>query len=156
MAVYYWRKKVSMDCIGDIVECAYEPVRIKWDSGYMDICPPAMFEELPMAKIRKIFKQSVLSDLTQGTHTVKDWKKAIKFERDFYFNLYSLIENTYNRKYSEIVDRSSEFNESRGKELTDLQRHKVREIKYLDSRKKKLDKCTAYLDELVKKYKVKE
>ncbi len=150
---YYSAISVYIRSTHVYVECAYQPIHIKWETGYMDIAPPALFTDADLPKIRKVFKMSAQSDLLHGTNTISAWRKAIKAERDYQFKVFSVITDEYNAGYAEIVDSSNKPDKKRGKKLSELQKRKSQAIKRLDSRKKKVDKCSEILEEMAAKYK---
>ena len=134
-------------------ECEYEPIHIKWDNGYMDIVPPALFTDMDLPKIRKVFRMSAESDLRHGTNTISAWRKAFKIERDYQFKVFSVITDEYDAAYSEIVDSAVKQDNKRAKKLSELNKRKKWNIKQLDARKKKVEKAAEILEEMAVKYK---
>ena len=138
---------------GTPVECEYDPIRIKWDSGFMDVVPPALFTEANLSKIRKVFKLAAMSDLQFNTNTISAWHSAFKAERDYQFKVLSEIQNQYDTAYIEIVESAKEQDGKRGKKINDLQKRRKWAIKQLDSRRKKIQKCIEILEEIAERYK---
>lgn len=153
MANYYTPMNVYIRGLHVYVECEYEPIHIKWDTGYMDIVPPALFTDADLPKIRKIFKMSAESDLNHGTNTISAWRKAFKTERDYQFKVLSVITDEYDSAYKDIVENAKEQDNKRSKKLNELQKRKKWAVKQLDSRKKKVNKAAEILEEMAAKYK---
>lgn len=153
MANYYTPMNVYIRGFHVYVECEYEPVHIKWDTGYMDIVPPVLFTDADLPKIRKIFKMSAESDLNHSTNTMSAWRKAFKIEKDYQFKVLSVITDEYDSAYKEIVENATEQDNKRSKKLNELQKRKKWAVKQLDSRKKKVNKAAEILEEIAARYK---
>ncbi len=153
MAYHYDAVSVYIGEYGTPVECEYEPIHIKWETGYADIVPPALFTDADLTKIRKVFRMSAQSDLMHSTNTISAWRKAIKAERDYQFKVFSVITDEYNAAYAELVESAVKPDKKRGKRLSELQKRKTQAIKRLDARKKKVDKAAEILEEMAAKYK---
>ena len=139
-------------------ECEYEPIQIKYDDGYMTVCPPALLTECSLSKIRAVFRLSVISDLVHGTNTVSAWRKEIESIRREY--------NQYADFLTGLTDDGSDYKNAfltprelrTGSQSLDAEFYKkhIDGIKRADTKIKKLNKCVNALEELVQKYKVKE
>lgn len=117
----------------------YTPIRIKWEGGYMDICPPALFNET-LSKFRKIAKLSAESDLSMGTHTMHEWRKAIKTDNDFTFRLNTELSDTYNSEYRQISENKVLNEKERQSRLKRLNDKYNTELKKLNRRKNHIKK----------------
>lgn len=129
----------------------YTPIHIKWDGGYMDICPPALFEET-LSKFRKVAKLSAESDLTMATHTIREWRRDIKHDNDFIFRLNTELSGAYSTEYERISQNGDLNEKERHSKLKRLINEYNSEIKKLDQRRKHMKKCVAILDKLAAKY----
>ena len=153
MGYYYPHWNVHLSDYGKRIEQPYEVIRIKWDSGFMDVVPPGIFEiedtRSCLNKFRKLIRLSVMSDLEKGTNTLSAWRKAIKDEYDFQFRVFSIIQEQYDKKYAELVDNATQADKKRAGKLKQLQKHKSVELKRLDSRKARVRKCAEILEKAI-------
>lgn len=152
MANYYSPISVNIRNTHVYCECEYEPIHIKWDTGYMDIVAPALFTDAGLAKIRKVFRMSAESDLMYDTNTLSAWRKAFKTERDYQFKVLSVIQDEYDAAYKEIVDSAVKPDSDRGKKLRLLNKRKSQSIKQLDTRKKNVQRYAEILEEVAERY----
>jgi len=134
----------------------YEPIRIKWDTGFMDVVPPGVFEiesaSSCTSKFRNLLKLCVKSDIVYGTNTISAWRKAIKADLDFLLMASDKIADRYQELYEDIVDSSEQADKNRASKLRNLQKRNTIELKRLDARRKRVIKCSQILEEYVNKY----
>jgi hypothetical protein len=128
----------------------YELIRIKWNDngsvGYMDLCPPALFETPGcVGRFKKLIKLSVMSDLTTDTQTIKKWRQAVKAEYDFCFRLITLVCDKYS---AEMKSAKSE------KEHIRTTAKFCRFVKKLNSLKKRVEKVDGIIEETALKYQI--
>lgn len=139
------------------IEQQYEPIRIKWDSGYMDIVPPGIFEIAGtrncISEFRRVIKLSVMSDLTHGTNTLREWRKAINSEFEFQYKVKTIISDRFTSAYNNIVDSAVNQDKRRSSKLKTLIKRKNADIKDLEARKKRVQKCAEILEDMTKKVK---
>jgi len=156
MSYYYPHWTIQLGEYGTPVEQPYETIQIKWDSGFMDIVPPGIFEiedtRTCLVKFRKLIKLSIESDIKYETNTISAWRKAIKADYDFLFKVSTMIADKYKTLYDEIVDSAKKADKNRASKLKQLQKRNLIELKRLDARKKRVQKCSQILDELATKY----
>lgn len=132
------------------VDCEYEVIQIKWDSGHMDLVPPAILTEAGLTKIRKILRLSAECDLRYQTKTLEQWREALKIETDLQIRVLSVITDQYNAGCEEnkmIQDKAQAK-----KHFDGLRKRKDWALKQLDARRKKMQKCKEILEEYAKKY----
>ena len=134
----------------------YEPIRIKWDSGFMDIVPPGVFEiennSTCLSKFGKLIKLSIESDIRYETNTISAWRKAIKADLDFLYEVSQKIADKYKELFDDIIDSSKQADKNRASKLRQLQKSNSTELKRLDARRKRVIKCSQLLNEYVEKY----
>lgn len=134
----------------------YEPIRIKWDSGFMDIVPPGVFEiennSTCLSKFRKLIKLSIESDIKCKTNTVSAWRKAITADLDFLHVVADKVAARYKELFDEIIDSAKKADNDRASKLRQLQKRHTQELKRLDARRKRVIKCSQLLEEYVNKY----
>lgn len=152
----HWTIHLQGTGFGEVVEQEYKPIRIKWDGGYMDVVPPGIFAiedtRTCLSKFRKVIKLSAMSDIQHKTNTISAWRKAIKADYDFMYRLSTIIADKYKALYEEIIDQSSKQDKHRASKLKQLQKRNSIELKRLDARKKRVQKCAVILEEIAEKY----
>jgi hypothetical protein len=134
----------------------YETIHIKWDNGFMDIVPPGVFEiessSVCTSKFRKLIKYSIENDIRYQTNLVSQWRKAIRSDLDFLYQVSIKIGDRYKELYDDIVDSSKNADKSRPTKLRNLQKQNAIELKRLDARKNRVLKCSKMLEDYVVKY----
>lgn len=155
--MYYSHWTIQLGEYGMPIEQPYELIHIKWDSGFMDIVPPGIFEiedaRTCLNKFRKVIKLSAVSDFQHGTNTLSAWRKAIKADYDFIFRVSTIIADKYKAFYDEIVDGAVKQDKNRASKLKRLQKRNSIELKRLDARKKRVQQCAEILETIAEKYK---
>ena len=136
------------------IEQEYEPIYIKWDTGYMYVCPPSLFEIGNMRNcinnFNKMVKMSVWSDKWFDTTALVEWRRAIHSE----FKFLDRVDATINDAYTTICDeiQSMPYNTQKTKqsELKHLRKKYSAERKKLESRRKRVQKCAELLADILK------
>lgn len=128
---------------------SYDPIRIDWDTGYIEVVPPMFFDEASPKKMRRIIKLSKNSDsgfiFKAGTgkpvetNSIWLWKQAIRACRERLPKL--------NEKIDAEKDRERENVEFLMRNINDAK--KIREFK---SRITKIERSRTYQHKRVKAY----
>ena len=144
----------------------YEPIEIKWDTGFLIIAPPCIWDDPGYrSKFRKLIKLSINSDRTMGTNTISMWRRAFvrALEHVTYF-MRPKIEARLKASQESIEREWARFDEKqkakkpkfKERELKEAETHYNAELKRIDAHKARIEKCKTIFDELIKKYRMEE
>ena len=138
-----------MTCTTTIGTFSYDPIRIDWDTGYIEVVPPMFFDEASPKKMRQIIKLSKNSDsgfifkVGTGkpveTNSIWLWKQAIRACRERLPKL--------NEKIDAEKDREREHVENLLKNETN-----AKKIRGFKSRITEIERSRTYQHKRVKAY----
>jgi hypothetical protein len=144
----------------------YEPIEIKWDTGFMIIAPPGIWDDPGYrSKFRKLIKLSINSDRTMGTNTISMWRRAFvrALEHVTYFKRPKIearlrasqesIEREWDRFDDKQKAKRPNFKDRKFKEA---ERYYKADFKRVEAHQARIEKCKTIFDELIKKYRIEE
>lgn len=144
----------------------YEPIEIKWDSGFLIIAPPGIWDDPGYrSKFRKLIKLSINSDRTMGTNTISMWRRAFvrAFDHVTYFRRPKIesglraSQESIEREWARFDDKQkAKRPKFKDRKFKEAERHYKAELKRVEAHQGRIEKCKAIFDELVEKYQIKE
>lgn len=144
----------------------YEPIEIKWDSGFLIIAPPCIWDDPGYcSKFRKLIKLSINSDRTMGTNTISMWRRAFVRAFDHVTHIMRpYVWSDYQRTRVSIESNWCSFSDKqkakrpnfKDREFKKAERHYKAELKRVEAHQARIEKCKTIFDELIKKYRMEE
>lgn len=134
----------------------YEPIEIKWDTGFMIVAPPPIWKEhksKAVSKFRKLLKLSIDSDRLHNTNAVHLWRVNLVKALEWSKVMRHYADARFQSRYEDIIKQSDKPDPKRGKKIREIQSSHKYELKLIDARDQKIIACRKVLDELVEKQK---
>ena len=155
-----------MICTTAIGTFDYNPIRIDWDTGYIEVVPPMFFDEASPKKMKRIIKLSKNSDsgfiFKAGTgkpgetNRIWLWKQAIRACRDRLPKLNEKIDAEKDREREHVenlLKKETEAKEIRAfkSRITEIERSRTYQHKRVRAYSDKLDRFEKLLIEMTAK-----
>lgn len=144
----------------------YEPIEIKWDTGFLIIVPPFIWDDPGYrSKFRKLIKLSIDSDRTMGTNTISMWRRAFVMALEHVTYFMRPKTEAELRASQESIEREwARFDEKqkakrpkfKDRKFKEAERHYKTELKRVEAHQARIEKCKTIFDELIKKYRMEE
>ena len=144
----------------------YEPIEIKWDTGFLIIAPPCIWDDPGYrSKFRKLIKLSIDSDRTMGTNTISMWRRAFvrALEHVTYFMRPKIeaglraSQESIEREWARFDDKQkAKKPKFKDRKFEEAERHYKAELKRVEAHQARIEKCKTIFDELIKKYRIEE
>lgn len=132
----------------------YEPIEIKWDTGFMIVAPPGLWDDVKskvVSKFRKLLKLSFESDKLHDTNTIHMWRVNIVRALEWSATMRRYAETKYHIRYDDLINQSDKPDPKRGKKIREIQSSYKYELKLIDARDQKIIRCQEILEAEVAK-----